>query len=138
MKIESGRGIGSASTTRRAGQAAAPGFAVAADAPQRTSAASATSSIAVLDTILALQAQGFDPDRRRRQVKRGTAALDALEQLAHGLALGRAPAALRGELESLRRGGETTGEGGLDSALLEIDTRLAVELAKLEMSLGRA
>jgi hypothetical protein len=138
MKIEGGRGIGSANGTRRAGQTAAPGFAPATEAPQRTSAASATGSVAALDTILALQAEGFDPDRRRRQVKRGTAALDALEQLARGLAMGRAPATLRAELEGLRRGGETTGEGGLDSTLREIDTRLAVELAKLEMSLGVA
>lgn len=138
MKIESGRNVGSASPARRAGQTAAPGFALAADAPQRASAASAASSVAALDTILALQAEGFDPDRRRRQVKRGSAALDALEQLVRGLALGRAPVALRSELEGLRRGAETTGEGGLDSALLEIDTRLAVELAKLDMNLGRA
>lgn len=138
MKIESGRGVGAAGTPRRPGQAAAPGFAVAADAPQRATAASAASSVAALDTILALQAEGLDPDRRRRQVKRGTAVLDALEQLARGLALGRAPVALKAQLESLRRGAETTGEGGLDQAMLEIDTRLAVELAKLEMSLGRA
>ena len=74
----------------------------------------------------------------RRQVRRGTAALDVLEELQRGLALGRAPASLKADLDRLRRGGEMTGEPGLDAALLEIDTRLAVELAKLEMSLGVA
>lgn len=138
MKIENARGVGSAGGAKRGGQVAAPGFAPATDAPQRTAAATSAQSVAGLDTILALQAEMLDPDRRRRQVKRGTAALDALEDLQRGLATGRAPGRLKTELERLRRGGEMTGEPGLDSALLEIDTRLAVELAKLEVSLGVA
>jgi hypothetical protein len=138
MKIDSARGVGAAGGPKKAGQAAAPGFTVAAEGPQRTAATSATQSVAGIDTILALQAETLDPDRRRRQVRRGTAALDALEELQRGLALGRAPASLKADLDRLRRGGEMTGEPGLDSALLEIDTRLAVELAKLEMSLGVA
>lgn len=138
MKIENTRGVGAASGAKKAGPAAAPGFTVAAEGPQRTAAATSAQSVAGIDTILALQAETLDPDRRRRQVRRGTAALDALEDLQRGLALGRAPAGLKADLDRLRRGGEMTGEPGLDAALLEIDTRLAVELAKLEMSLGVA
>jgi hypothetical protein len=136
MKIESGRGVASSTGARRAG--AAPGFAPTVDAPQRVAASGSVAAATPLDAIMALQAGGQEGERRARQTRRGRAVLDALEGLARGLALGRAPAGLRTELESLRRGAETTGEAGLDSVLREIDTRLAVELAKLEMSLGSA
>jgi hypothetical protein len=52
--------------------------------------------------------------------------------------VGRAPAALRAELEMLQVAAQPTGDEGLDGILLEIDTRLAVELAKLDRMLGRA
>jgi hypothetical protein len=58
--------------------------------------------------------------------------------LERGLVLGRAPAAVRAELERLRHGAEPTGEPGLDEVLREIDTRVAVELAKLERLSGAA
>ena len=47
-------------------------------------------------------------------------------------------AAMPQVVESLRAGAEITGEAGLDAVLREIDTRLEVELAKLEMRAGRA
>lgn len=137
MKIESARGVGAASTPKRAGAATAPGFAPAAEAPVKATAASSVSAVTPLDVILALQAEDPAQQRRARQARRGRAALDALAELEKAIALGRAPGALRGELESLRRGTETTGDDGLDSVMLEIDTRLAVELAKLERLSGR-
>lgn len=138
MKIESGRSVTASSTTRKASGAAAPGFAPALDQPQRTSAATAAHAPHSLDAILALQAEGLNPERRARQVRRGKAALDALEALERAMAEGVAPSALRSELESLRRASETTGEAGLDDVLLEIDIRVAVELAKLEKASPRA
>jgi len=136
MKIESGRGIAPSSTTRKAGAAAAPGFAPAAEGPQRTAATSAASAVTSLDAILALQAEDDPARRRARQSRRGRDALDALEQLEHGLVLGRAPGGLKAQLENLRRAAEPTGEEGLDDVLREIDIRLAVELAKLERLSG--
>lgn len=138
MKIESGRPVGAASTTRKAGSAAAPGFAPALDAPAKSAAAAPSSAVASLDAILALQADEPPAQRRARQAKRGRDALDALERLEHGLVEGRAPAALMAELESLQYAAQPTGEAGLDAVLLEIDIRLAVEVAKLERSLGRS
>ena len=137
MKIESARGVGAASTPKRAGAAAAPGFAPATEAPAKTAAASSVSAVTPLDVILALQAEDPAQQRRARQARRGRAVLDALTDLEKAIALGRAPGALRTQLESLRRGAETTGDEGLDSVMLEIDTRLAVELAKLERLSGR-
>ncbi len=137
MKIDSARGVAGASTPKRAGAAAAPGFAPAAEAPAKTTAASSVSAITPLDAILALQSEDPSQQRRGRQARRGRAVLDALADLEKSIALGRAPGALKAQLESLRRGSETTGDDGLDSVMLEIDTRLAVELAKLERLSGR-
>jgi hypothetical protein len=136
MKIESGRRIGPASAPRRAG-AVAPGFAPAeTDAPQRAAAASGVGAVASIDTILALQADEPQAQRRARQRRRGSTALDTLERLEHALLEGRAPASLRAELESLRRASAPTGDAGLDDVLREIDIRLAVEAAKLDRLLG--
>ena len=135
MKIESGRGVAASSSSGSGPRrAAAPGFAPATDAPARAAAAASVSAAASLDAILALQAEGLEPERRARQVRRGKGALDALEELEKALAEGVAPASLRARLEGLRRAAEQTGEPDLDALLLEIDTRVAVELAKLEQA----
>jgi hypothetical protein len=139
MKVESGRNVGSAAGGKRAGSPAAPGFSpVGAEEATQVSATGGVGSVAALDMILALQAEEPLAQRRSRQAKRGRAALDALEQLEAGLLAGRAPGGLRQELEHLRRTAEATGEPGLDDVLREIDTRLAVELAKLDRSAGNA
>ena len=135
MKIESGRGVAPSSTPRRASGTGASGFAPALDAPARAATASPVSATPTLDALLALQAEGgIETERKKRQVRRGKAALDALENLTKALAEGVAPASLRAEMEALQRASERTGEEGLDALLLEIDTRLAVELAKLEQA----
>ena len=138
MKVESGRSVGTAPAPKRAGNAAAPGFSPAgAEEAPHVAAASGVGNVTALDTILALQAEEPQGQRRARQARRGRAALDALERLEQGLLSGRAPASLRAELEHLQRSAEATGEPGLDGVLREIDTRLAVELAKLEQLAGR-
>lgn len=137
MKIESGRNISASVSPKRAGSAVAPGFTPAADASARTAGASSASAVTPLDAILALQADGDPGQRRWRQARRGRDVLDALEKLLRGLALGVAAPGVMAELAALRRRAEPTGEPGLDGVLLEIDTRLEVELAKLEVAMGR-
>jgi len=132
MKIESGRGVSSSSGSKGAARTAAPGFSVPTDAPQKTAAASGVAAVPTLDAILALQGEEPSGQRRSRQAKRGRDALDALEKLEQGLVLGRAPGGLKAQLEALSRGSEATGDADLDAVLLEIDTRVAVELAKLD------
>lgn len=134
MKIENGRPVGAAGASRKTGASAAPGFSVPADSPVKAGGASSVAATPSLDAILALQAEGLDPDRRRRQVRRAQDALDALSELERGLVLGRAPGGLEARLQSMQRGLERTGDPGLDAVLDEIDIRVAVELAKLEMS----
>src|SRR5262245_23092347 len=138
MKVEGGRGVNANPGARRAGGAAAPGFAPSADGPQRVASAAPAGAVTALDALMALQGEADPMERRARQARRGRAALDALDELVKGLVLGTLPEGVRGQLQRLRRDAETTGEAGLDSLLLEIDTRVEVELAKLEMATGRA
>jgi hypothetical protein len=129
MKVEPGKPV-SAPTPRRGAEP--PGFALPSEPAPRVAATTATTALTPLDALLALQSDEPSRQRRARQTKRGKDALDALDALARGLLLGRAPAGLLAELDRLRREAEVTGEAGLDDVLREIDTRLAVEAAKLE------
>ncbi len=139
MKIERSRGVAPSTSARKAGPSAAPSsFAPAVESSARASAASAVSAVTPLDAIVALQAEDPGAQKRARQARRGRDVLDALERLERGLLVGRAPAALRAELEHLQYAAQPTGDEGLDEILLEIDTRLVVELAKLDRMLGRA
>ena len=137
MKIESGRPVGAAAPAKKAGSAPAPGFTVPTETPAKTSATAPMGAVTALDAIIALQADEPPAQRRARQAKRGRDALDALDKLERGLVTGRAPGALKAELEALQSASEPTGEEGLDAVLLEIDIRLAVEVAKLERGLIR-
>lgn len=133
MKIQSGRGVTPTGGPRRTGASSgASDFTPAVDGAQKLTGASGAAPVASLDAILALQSEEGPSERGARQARRGQAALDALEELEKALLLGRAPAALANELQRLRAGGERTGHSDLDAILLEIDTRVAVELAKLE------
>lgn len=132
MKIEGPRPPTLAGGARRGSGAAAPGFAPSVDAPQRASPTTGVSGVTSLDSILALQGDEPPAQRRARQARRGRDALDVLEKLERGLLLGRAPGSLRADMESLQRASQATGDAGLDDLLREIDTRLAVEVAKLD------
>jgi hypothetical protein len=78
--------------------------------------------------------QGFEEpgERRSRAVKRGRAALDALEDIKMGLLSGGLDAAALARLRAAAAGmGEPSGDSRLDSVLAEVELRTAVELAKL-------
>ena len=137
MKVESGRSVGSASGAKRSSAAPAPGFTPEAETSERARATTGVGGVTALDAVLALQTEEQPAQRRARQARRGGGVLDALEELEKGLVQGRAPGALRSELERLQRGRELTGDDGLDEVMREIDTRLAVEVAKLDRQLGK-
>jgi hypothetical protein len=138
MKVEGPRGPGSASGAKRTAGAAAPGFSVAAENAPRVASSSGVSALTALDAVLALQAEGFNPDKRARQIKRGREALDTLSEIEKALVMGGSPEALRAALEAASAASEPTGEAELDAVLAEIDIRVAVELAKLDMAKQRA
>jgi hypothetical protein len=125
-------------TTRVATSAAARrpgagGFALAEQAaPTALGPAATLRTIGGIDALIALQGQDEAPERRRRAVKRGRVALDALDALKVELLDGTAGPSTLARLKSatadLR---ETSGDDRLDGVLAEIDLRLAVEIAKM-------
>ncbi len=85
-----------------------------------------------LDMLLAVQEQGDQQERKRRQARRGHDLLDGLDRLKAALLTGRV---LPSELERLRatltQQREATDDPRLDEVLAHIELRAAVELAKL-------
>jgi hypothetical protein len=84
-----------------------------------------------IDALIALQGVEDRVERRRRAVKHGRRALDALDALKLGLLAGTLePAALlrlKAVAADLKDG---SGDEKLDQVLAEIELRVAVELAK--------
>lgn len=129
MRIEPSRTV-SQTVAGRAREAGAEGFALDVHETAATAPSRAAASLAAPGALLALQIDA--PGRRRRQIKRGSETLDALDRLTLGLLSG---AESETDLLALRRSladGEPTEDAGLDSVLQEIDVRAAVELAKRE------
>jgi hypothetical protein len=91
-------------------------------------------TIGGIDTLLALQGIEEPGERRRKAVKRGRSALDALDALKIGLLSGTLDTAALARLKSAAAGlAESTGDPGLDTVLAEIELRVGVELAKIGM-----
>jgi hypothetical protein len=101
--------------------------------------ASGTRTIGGLETLLALQGVEEPGEKRRRAVKRGRNALDALDALKLGLLSGTLDSGALARLKTVGSGlSETTGDPGLDAVMAEIDLRVEVELAKIGMPTGEA
>jgi len=138
MKVGGSSGVGSAQTAqpRGAGQAAG-GFALggagaAADAAPATRL-NAALGVNSIDALLTLQEVGGPLERRRKAVRRASVILDVLDEVKLALIDGSVPASALGRLiESVRQERGQTGDATLESLLDEIETRAAVELAKLE------
>ncbi|MFZ0607686.1 MAG: flagellar assembly protein FliX [Xanthobacteraceae bacterium] len=125
-----------------AGASAAPrrlpggGFSLSqAEAPPAQNAAVALRTVGGIDALLALQGVEDPTERRRRAVKHGRRALDALDELKLGLLAGTLDQATMLRLKSVTSDlQDGSGDGRLDQVLAEIDLRVAVELAKAGLS----
>jgi hypothetical protein len=94
----------------------------------------ATRSIGGIDALLALQGVDEPGERRRKAVKRGRTALDALDALKLGLLSGTFDTAALARLKSVTASlAEPSGDPTLDAVLAEIELRAQVELAKIGM-----
>ena len=124
---------GPASATRRTGSSAV--FRLDAGGPARNTAATPTvRNIGGIDTLLALQGVEEPAERRRKAVKRGRGALDALDALKLGLLSGTVDTGALARLKTMSAGlNEATGDPGLDTVMAEIALRVEVELAKVGM-----
>jgi len=106
-----------------------------AQAPQAQSAAVALRTLGGIDALIALQGIEDPVERRRRAVKHGRRALDALDELKLGLIAGTLDRATMLRLKSVAADlHDSSGDDRLDAVLAEIDLRVAVELAKAGMS----
>jgi len=132
MRVNASNGTTPASTptvTKRGGGGA---FSLSeTSAPQAQSPTVALKTLGGIDALIALQGIEDPAERRRRAVKRGRRALDALDELKLGLLSGTLEPAtllrLKAVAGDLKDG---SGDEKLDQVLSEIDLRVAVELAK--------
>jgi hypothetical protein len=102
-----------------------------ANVAQAQSAAVALRTLGGIDALIALQGIEDPVERRRRAVKHGRRALDALDELKLGLLAGTLDQATMLRLKAVSADlHDASGDDRLDQVLAEIDLRVAVELAK--------
>jgi hypothetical protein len=143
MKVGGSSSVGGAGAAYAPSRSVAGGFSLggagaAADAAPMARAAGPT-GVSSLDVLLALQEVGGPLERRRKAVRRAGRILDVLDEVK--LALldgGLPPAALEQLLAAIREERGGTDDPRLEGLLDEIETRAAVEMAKLEMARAAA
>ena len=138
MKVTGPGGVsGSAPASKKAG-ASGGAFSLpsAAAAGQSATAApvSGPSALMGVESLLALQDAGGPLEGRRRSMRRAVRLLDVLDDLKVALIDGMLqPDQIRALSLAIAEQRATTGEPALEAVLDEIETRAAVELAKLEV-----
>ena len=136
MKIEGPTGPSSAGAARGAGKAAAGGFSLSG-AGEAAEAAEAQrmaglDGVMTVSALLALQGVEDPLQRRKRAMGRASRLLDILDDLKVAMLEGRAPPATLDNLaRAVREQREDTDDPKLNDVLNQIETRAAVELAKL-------
>jgi hypothetical protein len=136
MRVYGPNGTAAATAPPVARRAPSGTFALAdSEPPQAQSAAVALRTLGGIDALIALQGIEEPAERRRRAVKHGRRALDALDELKLGLLAGTVDQGTLLRLKSVATDfKDGSGDEMLDSVLAEIDLRVAVELAKAGMS----
>jgi len=114
-------------------RAASGGFSVdEGETPKSAAAATSLRTVGGIDALLALQGEEGPGERRRRAVKRGGIALDALDELKVGVLSGAPEPATLTRLKAVTAGlRDGSGDPGLDEVLAEIELRVEVEIAKM-------
>jgi len=103
------------------------------EATQAPAGTSAPRALGGIDALIALQGVEDPTERRRRVVRRGRVALDALDELKLGLLAGTLSAATLTKLKSAAAGlKDISGDPALDGVIAEIELRVEVELAKMD------
>jgi Class II flagellar assembly regulator len=138
MRIYGPNGATSLATAAPARRAASGTFSVESETEARPATATpALRTVGGIDALLALQGVDDPTERRKRAVRRGRTALDALDELKIGLLAGELDTSSLARLKSVTAElTEGSGDGRLDTVLAEIALRVEVELAKFSMSAG--
>src|SRR3984885_5722936 len=119
------------SSRRTAGGAFMP---AEAHSPQPQNPTVTLRTLGGIDALIALQGIEEPAERRRRAVKHGRRALDALDELKLGLLAGTLDQGTLLRLKTVAADlKDGSGDDRLDGVLAEIDLRVAVELAKAGM-----
>jgi hypothetical protein len=139
MKVGSANGVGSAQGSRGTARASGGGFSVGASGAAQETAPSAkvagVAGVGSIDALLALQSVGTPLERRRRAVGRAGRILDVLDQMKVSLLEGGLSTdSLSHLVGAVREERDRTDDPRLEGVLDEIETRAAVELAKLGMA----
>ena len=137
MKVSGTSGVGAAGAPGKARPAAGEGFQLgaspAAAGTAQAARAAGVAGVMSVDALLALQDIGGPLERKRRAVKRAGRILDVLEDVKVALLSGDVSV---NDLERLKQAVHderlATDDERLEGVLNEIETRAAVELAKLE------
>jgi hypothetical protein len=132
MRIYGPNGTSVAANTSQPRRAGASSFTLShADATRPAAPARPSNHIGGIDALLALQGLDDPAERRRRAVKRGRGALDALDDLKLALLAGSLDAGALARLTStVAELADDSGDPALDNVLAEIRLRVEVELAK--------
>lgn len=136
MRVTGPNGTALAAAPAAARRAAGGTFSVAeGGAAPAPSPAVALRTIGGIDALIALQGIEDPVERRRRVVKNGRRALDALDEVKLGLLGGSLDQTTMLRLKSVAADlKEGSGDERLDAVVAEIDLRVAVELAKAGIS----
>ncbi len=136
MRVYGPNGTALAATPPAPRRISGGNFTVSEAASQQTqTTAVALRTLGGIDALIALQGVEDPVERRRRVVKQGRRALDALDEVKLGLLSGTLDQATMLRLKAVATDlKEGSGDAGLDSVLAEIDLRVEVELAKAGMS----
>ena len=128
---------GGAPASKKAGASGGAFSLPSADAAGRAATAapvSGASAMMGVEALLALQDAGGPLEGRRRSLRRAVRLLDVLDDLKIALIDGMLkPDQIRALSLAIAEQRSSTGEPGLEAVLDEIETRAAVELAKLEV-----
>ncbi len=137
MRIEWSPPVGR-TTSRRDGKTdptSGEKFAAALAGEQPAAPPAAPPPLSPVEVLLSVQEVPDVLAGRRRAMQRGNSLLDRLEELRLGLLAGTLPRERLSELARLARTTrETVDNPGLAAVLDEIDLRVAVELAKLDVA----
>jgi hypothetical protein len=133
MRILASNATAMAAAAPAARRTTGSGFTVNEEtAPRSTGSAGGPCMVGGIDALLALQGVEDPLERRKRAVKRGRVALDALDELKIGLLGGAFTtgtlARLQAAATQLKLG---SGNAELDAVLAEIELRVEVEIAKM-------
>lgn len=133
MRVSATSSFASARDSQAARRTGSGSFSLADSGPSAARVSkSRLQGIGGIDTLVALQGVEDATERRRRAVRNGRSALDALDALKFGLVSGEPGNSALSRLRTIAGDlQEPTGDSGLDGVLSEIDLRVQVEIAKL-------